>query len=99
MNRTHADVNPAASAPADPKDERGPEALRAAFWAAFEMMGGVQSLVDWGHAKPAEFYRAYARLAHGSPASARSAEAGYADVSDRPLTEEEWVQSVAHYRS
>jgi hypothetical protein len=38
------------------------QSVKAALTEAFEQMGGVKSLVAWGEAEPAEFYRIWGRL-------------------------------------
>jgi len=37
---------------------------------AFDRLGGVDGLVEWGRKNPADFYRLYARLATSEPAYA-----------------------------
>ena len=43
---------------------------RAAFQMAFDRLGGVDGLVDWGRKHPGDFYRLYARLTAAEPAIA-----------------------------
>jgi len=38
------------------------KAAKEAFQAAFDELGGVQALVNWGKRKPDAFYALYARL-------------------------------------
>lgn len=49
-----------------PSPGRGPSQVtrtaRANLYAAFEEMGGVEQLVNWGRTNPTEFYRIWARL-------------------------------------
>jgi len=96
-SQPHDPANAAPSAWAEPEDDASPaEALRLAFWAAFEAIGGAQGLADWGQTDPTQFFRLFvsivSRDARNAPAEP------YAYVTSEPLSEEEWKQSIAQYR-
>jgi hypothetical protein len=97
LSQPHDPANAAPSAWAEPEDDASPaEALRLAFWAAFEAIGGAQGLADWGQTDPTQFFRLFvsivSRDARNEPAEP------YAYVTSEPLSEEEWKQSIAQYR-
>jgi len=81
-----------APAPWAPEDDKaapaGPEAIGAAFQAAFAAAGGVETMAAWALGDPVRFYVIHARLHAGSRATPAPAPPKvWADVSDVPLPE------------
>lgn len=62
-------------------------AAKEAFQLAFDDMGGPAALAIWGKSNKTEFYKLFSKLIpHYVEATM-----DFGDVSDKPLTDEEWA--------
>jgi hypothetical protein len=83
------------NSPACPEDDVPEAALPHAAWEdAFEAIGGADTLAGWALAFPSQFFALRARQI-GKPAAPQPM---LADVSDEPMTEEEWMRQTEVYR-
>jgi len=68
-------------------------AVKAALWKAFQGLGGVPALEQWGREHPTEFYNLWAQLLHDPPPTSRDTPAVVIKVG-MPLVEQFLAQPL-----